>query len=218
MSNKRKIVLSKGEIYHILNRSIASEEIFVNKRILSRAISLIDYYRFPHKLSYSKYKKLSVKERIEYLKIIKSSNKPVVEIFAFAFMPDHYHLLLRQLTEKGISHFISTFQNAFAKYYNLKIGRDGGIFKTPFRAKWISTDEIFLHISRYIHLNPVTSYIIDYEDLKLYPWTSYPEYQKGVREDNFINTEFLLKITGGIANYNKFVSGQVDYQRKLKKN
>ena len=216
MSGKRNLILTNGETYHVLNRSIASEEIFINRRELSRALNLIDYYRFPQKLSFSKFKKLSIETRSNYISEIKRKYKAFVEIYTFAFMPDHYHLLLKQIQDNGIRTFASNFQNGFAKYHNLKNKRDGSLFKSPFRTKWISSDEVFLHVSRYIHLNPVTSYLIEYKDLETYPWTSYPFYLGGLKSD-MLNSEFLLKIAGEKDNYGKFVSNQVDYQRRLKK-
>lgn len=215
MSSKRNLVLTEGETYHILNRSIAKEDIFTKKTNLRRALNLIDYYRFPQKLSYSKYLDLPTGIKKHYEVNFRKQN-PIIEIFAFAFMPDHFHFLLKQLKVKGISIFLSNFQNAFAKYFNLKEARDGGLFKRPFRAKWVDTDEKFLHISRYIHLNPVTSYIIEIKDLKSYPWTSYT-YYLSESENSLVNTKFLLKQLGKKDKYVSFVNNQVDYQRKLHK-
>lgn len=129
-------------------------------------------------------------------------------------MPDHYHFLLRQNRKDGIRLFISNFQNSFAKYFNNKNGRDGSVFKNPFQAKWIDNDKILIHISRYIHLNPVTSYLIEIDKLSTYPWTSYPFYLKKIR-GNLVNTEFLLKMFGDPNKYKKFVEDRADYQRKL---
>jgi len=218
MPSKRQVVLANDEIYHVFNRSIASEEIFINKKMLSYFLATINYYRFPQTLSYSKYKKLNSQEKLDYIKNLKENSKPLVEIYAYSIMPDHYHLLLKQLSENGISKFISNIQNSFAKYFNFKSARDGGIFKSPFKSKWVSSEEIFLHLSRYIHLNPVTSYLIEIEQLEKYPWTSFKEYVKDdPNTESFINKRLILKIVGGKSNYVKFVSDRVDYQRTLQK-
>ena len=71
-----------------------------------------------------------------------------------------------------------------------------------------------MHVSRYIHLNPVTSYLIEFEDLKIYPWTSFPHYL-GTNNTDLVDINFTLKISGSREGYEKFVSNQVDYQRKL---
>lgn len=188
-------------------------EIFTRQTELIRILDLIGYYRFPQISKFSQYKNLpnDVKEKYQtdFEKLT-----PLVEIYSFSIMQDHYHLLIRQLVEDGIKTFTSNFQNAYAKYFNTKKARYGSVFSNPFKAKWIENDEIFLHVSRYIHLNPVTSFIIKVDELSDHPWTSYPIYV-GKNTGTFINTELLLGIAGSAPKYRKFVENQVDYQRKL---
>jgi len=213
MSGRRNIILANGEIYHVFNRSIAQEEIFARSREYTSALDLIEYYRFPQKLRFSHFKQLNTEAKQIYSQEYKKL-APLVDIYCYALMPNHYHLLIRQKLDKGIQNFLSNFQNAFAKYYNLKNDRDGSLFKRPFKAKRVTTDEECLHISRYIHLNPVTSYLIEYEKLKSYPLTSFPLFVKSAK-NNFLDTKFILNLAGSIKNYKNFVSNQSDYQRKL---
>ncbi|MBU0569566.1 transposase, partial [Patescibacteria group bacterium] len=133
---------------------------------------------------------------------------------SFALMPNHFHLLLRQTKTKGVEKFLTDLQNSFAKYFNIRYKRGGSLFQKPFKAKRLSSDEEFLHVSRYIHLNPVTSFLIKCEELKKYPWTSYPSYVRE-SEEGFIDTNFILNLTGSKKRYEKFISNQVDYQKKL---
>ena len=167
---RRNVVLATNEIYHVYNRSIAREQLFSNRLYLRKALEAMEYYRFPQRLSLSKFRQLSQKLKVQY--IIESERKsPLVEIYSFAFMPNHFHLLVKQLEDNGISRLVTNFQNSYAKYYNLKNGRDGSLFKSQFKAKWVESDEQYLYTSRYIHLNPVTAYIIPIEQLGLSPWT-----------------------------------------------
>ena len=129
-------------------------------------------------------------------------------------MPNHFHLLIKQTAELGIEKFISNFQNSYAKYYNTKFQRNGSLFQKPFKAKRITSDEEFLHVSRYIHLNPVTSFLIRYDDLKVYPWTSY-RYYIGKEKNDIVNTGIIGNLIGAGQKYSRFVANQVDYQRKL---
>lgn len=188
-------------------------EIFTHHAELIRILDLVNHYRIPQIIRFSRYKNLSKDAKEKYQT---DSDKliPLVEIYSFSIMPDHYHLLLRQLVNSGIKTFTSNFQNAYAKYFNTKKARCGSVFSNPFKAKWIENDEILLHVSRYIHLNPITSFIIKVDELSDYPWTSYPNYI-GKRTDNFINTKLLLGIAGSTRKYQDFIENQVDYQRKL---
>lgn len=210
---KRRVILATNEIYHIFNRTIAKELIFTSLRNSKRALETIDFYRFPQEMRFSKFKDLPKEIREDYLHDLKKK-KPLVEIYAFALMPNHYHFLLKQTQEKGIVQFASNFQNSFAKYFNIKNDRNGALFQNSFNGVRIENDEQFVHVSRYIHLNPVTSYIIEFKNLSSYPWTSFKEYA-GTGENEIVKTDFLLKMFSSKNSYVKFVADQVDYQRSL---
>lgn len=210
---RRYQILATNEIYHVFNRSVGHEEILTSQNTLHRIHELIDYYRFSQALSFSLFQLLSKERQKEYL--WRMFHQPqLVEILAFAFMPNHYHLLLRQLKDPGIKVFTANVQNAFAKFYNLKYDRSGTLFQCPFKAKRITTDEELLHVSRYIHLNPVTSFLIKFEDLRVYPWTSFATYMHG-KNDSFVNKDKILKLISSKEKYHKFVADQEDYQKKL---
>jgi putative transposase len=213
MSGRRFELLVNGEIYHVFNRSIAHEPILKSNRLLTRALELVDFYRFPQKLRYSFFKRLPNDPKNQYLGWLKTIS-PLIEIYAFCFMPNHFHLLVKQLVDKGIEKSISNFQNSLAKYYNLLSQRAGPVFQKPFKAKRISSNEEFLHISRYIHLNPVTSLIVKFDELKDYRWTSFPCF---ITQGNFdlVSTDIILELIGSKRKYKSFVENQADYQRKL---
>ena len=111
---------------------------------------------------------------------------------------------------------LSNLQNGYSRYFNLKTERVGPLFQSRFKAKRIESDDILLHVSRYIHLNPVTSYLVEAEKLITYPWSSFPEYM-GNFTTSFLNKNIIISMIGGIKNYRKFVFNQTDYQRKLDK-
>jgi len=214
MSGKRFQKLTNGECYHVFNRSIQKEEILKNSKFLKRTIDLFEFYSFPQKLRYSYFKRLTTELRNDYLRQLEELT-PLVDIYSFSLMPNHYHILLKQLQDKGIEKFVSNFQNSFAKYFNILKVRNGPVFQCPFKAKLISTDTEFLHVSRYIHLNPVTSSIIDIEELVTYPWTSFPFYF--TNNNALINTEPIIKICGSSSKYLAFVKNRADYQKRLNK-
>jgi putative transposase len=215
MSGKRYEILTTNEIYHVFNKSVGYEDVFTKKKELRRIFDLINYYRYNPGLSFSKYKNLPLTERQKFLNKTKSLPK-IVDIYAFAFMPNHFHLLIKQLEKNGIKIFLSNIQNGYAKYFNIKEKRDGTLFQKAFKAKRVVNDEIFLHLSRYIHLNPVTSYLIDPDKLQTYPWTSYPYYLKE-ESDDLINTKTIITLTGSITKYDNFVTNQIDYQKRLQR-
>lgn len=206
-------ILATGEYYHIYNRSIAREDIFSFQRNLTIVKELLNYYRYSQELRYSMFKRLSIELKNRYLdRMVKKM--PLVEIHVYSFMPNHYHFILKQLMDGGISKFVSTFQNSFAKWFNLKYDRVGSLFQNQFKGKFISSRELFIHISRYAHLNHVTDFIIEVDQLKDYPWTSFPNYTNENNE-TFVTTDSILGEFKSKENYLKFVVDQADYQRRL---
>jgi len=210
-----KIFLSTGEIYHVFNRSIGKAAIFNSSEYLNKILEIVNYYRFSQRLRLSKYNLMSESLQNEYMaNIVKSS--PLIEIYVYSFMTNHYHLLIKQLQAKGISRFLSNIQNSFAKYFDLKNDRNGGLFQASFKAKRITNNEEFIHVSRYIHLNHVTSRIIEFDQLLTYEWTSLPCYLNE-NLNKFVNTQPILDYFKTPEKYLRFLKNQVDYQRKLKK-
>ncbi|OGM05276.1 hypothetical protein A2125_00670 [Candidatus Woesebacteria bacterium GWB1_43_5] len=116
---KRRVVFSNGECYHIYNRSTGGIHIFEKIRSLTRATSLVDYYRYPQRLRYSKYRILSLPDRKIYENNFRKQS-PLIEIYTFCIMPNHFHFLVKQLSDHGINKFVSNFQNGYAKYFNIK--------------------------------------------------------------------------------------------------
>lgn len=214
MTTHRPILLT-NEFYHVFNKSIANQLIFDNFNNLKKIIRIVNYYRYKQKIKLSKFYLLPNRIQNEYLEEA-HEDLPLVEIYFFAFMPNHYHFLLRQLQDKGTSRFISDIQNSFAKNFNLANERNGSLFQTGFKSRRIAFEEDFLHISRYIHLNPVTSNIIKFNELIDYPYTSLNWYSNS-KLNKFINTEYLLNHFQNLNNYVKFLKNQVEYQQKLKR-
>ncbi len=211
----RKIILVNNEFYHIYNQTVGDEIIFAKKHNFNRAISLINFYRFKPQISYSRFKDFPFEKQKEIFSVI-SSTPPLVEIYAFCFMPNHYHFLLRQISNDGIDSFISNFQNSFSKYYNKKQERRGALFCHSYKRVRIETEEQFIHLSRYIHLNPVTAYLIKLEELEAYSYTSFSHYM-GKKFFNFLSEEWISNYFKTADRYKKFVYNQADYQQRLQK-
>lgn len=145
---------------------------------------------------------------------LEKENKVFVSIICFCLMPNHFHLLVRQKEENGISKFLSQFQNSFTKYFNTRIKREGHIFLGQFKAVRIETDEQLLHVSRYIHLNPYSSFVVkEFNDLLSYQWSSLLQYMK--KDKGFVSPDIILSEFKKPQNYYKFISDQADYQREL---
>ena len=210
----RKTPVVNGEIYHVYNRSNGQQEIFLTSKDYQRAIDVFRFYQYGKpRLRFSFYNRLPKDQKTKFLEDL-YLNKPIVDIICFCLMPNHFHFLLRGVEGRGINQFISNCQNSYAKYFNLKTTRTGSLFQQNFRAVRIESDEQLIHVSRYIHLNPVTAYLVKtLEELENYQWSSYPDYIH--RGKTYIRKGIVLDHFRSQADYKKFTADQVDYQRKL---
>ncbi len=213
----RKTVLATGETYHVFNRGVNHQPIFIDKRDYPRALEIMSFYRFDKpSLRFSFYNRLPLEEKAKFWKKLEEKNQKIVTFLCFCLMPNHFHFFLRQEKENGISKFLANFQNSFTKYINTRHTRSGHLLQGQFKAVRIETENQLLHTSRYIHLNPYTSFIVNtVNQLKSYPWSSLPQYirddGKGICETNDILSSFSSN-----KQYLQFVLDQKDYQRTLR--
>ncbi len=212
----RKIPLVTNEIYHVINRGAASQPVFLNQKDYLRALETIFYYQNRNlPLRYSFFLRLPTQRRVEALDKLKTKSKFLIEIIAFCLMPNHIHLLLKQLKDNGISAFMGNFANSYTRYFNTKQKRVGPLFQGKFKAVRVETDEQLIHLSRYIHLNPYSSYVVKtFKELENYPYSSFPEYLSPKKSARCDKNAVLHNFRGPLS-YKKFVFDQADYQGKL---
>ena len=212
----RKTPLITNEIYHVYNRGIDRRPTFTSKREYQRGVETLIFYRHTRlPLRLSQYLQLSLDDRENALNRLQNSSV-LVRVISYCLMPNHFHLLLKQVEDKGISKFLSNFQNSYTRYFNTRHRRDGSLFLDQFKAVRIETDEQLLHVSRYIHLNPYASYVVkSLEELEMYEYSSLSDYLEA--GEGWVNKEIVLNFYRERSRYKEFVFNQADYQRKLKK-
>lgn len=199
----RVVPFVNDEYYHIFNRGVAKMPIYNN---------VFDYKHFLDTMFY--YQVGSPKPRFSFFRnkpISLDKNRKIVDIICYCLMPNHFHFLLQQKNENGITEFISKLSNSFTKYFNVKNKRVGPLFQGEFQSVHVDSNEQLLHLSRYIHLNPLVGYLI--KELKTYRWSSYREYlglDKGICSKNIILEQFKTE-----NDYEQFVLDQVGYAKEL---
>lgn len=216
MVSVRPLHFRNGYIYHIFNRGVERRQIFLSIRDHERFCMLLEYYRFANiPKSFSHYLNLPLEERKTYYDS-QQSHPHIIEILAYCLMPNHFHLLVKQQQEDGVREAVSNIANGYAKYFNTKRRRVGPLFQGPFKAVRIETDEQLVHVSRYIHINPVVSGVIPEKDLLNFPWSSLSSYVGKVRFP-WIEDEPVLSHFRQRQQYREFVTDQISYGRDLEK-
>ncbi len=201
----RTTPLVTDQIYHVFNRGVAKLPIFTDRRDYNRFLETMYYYQFegpkPQFSQLNRFKEYNFEK-----------NKKIVEIFCYCLMPNHYHFLIKQLQENGISEFIGKLSNSYTKYFNTKHKRIGPLLQGQFKAVRIEYEEQLTHVSRYIHLNPIASYLV--KNLNIYPWSSYLNYI-GSEENKNCSKDFILSMFKTNQKYEKFVLDQIEYAQSL---
>jgi len=145
MANREKIAL--GEYYHIYNRGVDKRLVTKDGKDVERFMQSLEFFN-------SKNPVISLREIIsnENNKNIKSKD-PLVEIICYCLNPNHYHLLLKEIHEGGISEFMKRLGGVYTWYFNNKHKRSGALFQGRFKSVHIKSNEQLLHTSVYVGLN-----------------------------------------------------------------
>lgn len=213
----RAIPIITGEIYHIYNRGVAKQPTFVNETEYQRMIRLAWFYRFiKPPIRYSKFNKLSKAIQDNFIQNM-PNNPKLVEIYAYAFMPNHFHILLKQLVDGGIALFTNKITNGYTKFKNDKLDRVGPVFQGTYKATLMESDEQLLHTHRYILLNPYTSRIVNsFNELQSYRYCSLFECLQP-QNAYICDTQQILTHFNNLDSYLTFLQNNLAYQRLLKK-
>ncbi len=199
-----------NEVYHIYNRGVDKRNVFMNDK---------DRCRFVHDL----FEFNDINPAPQYLEvrlpnIKRQTRKLLVEIMVFCLMPNHFHLLLRQKRERGISEFMQKLGTGYTNYFNQKYERSGSLFQGKFKFIHIKNQTHFAHLPYYIHCNPLdlsapewrTQKINNFKKainfLETYRWSSHLDYSGITNFPSVTNREFLLSIFGDKKKYTESIS------------
>lgn len=135
----------------------------------------------------------------------KIGNNLLVRLESFCLMPNHFHLLVKESVEGGVSHYMQRVLNAYSKYFNTKYKKSGHVFQGPYKAVHVETNSQLLHLSSYIHRNPID---LNGWSRKLhqYPWSSYKDYVDNNRWGNLLDTSIILEQFTNTEKYLDFVA------------
>ncbi len=206
----RKIKLAEGSIYHVFTKSIAGYVIFNNQEEYDRMLDSIKFYQMGKPLiSFARFNE-STKGK-QNIVVEASKGEEQINIIAYCLMPTHIHFILEQKKEEGISNYMNNLLNSYTRYFNLKHGRKGTLWESRFKNVLVEDDIQLLHLTRYIHLNPVTAHIVD--DPKDWGHSSYHEYIGTTGNKYICEFKNFIEITHEA--YQKFTKDRIEYQREL---
>lgn len=218
----RKTSFTPNEWYHCYTRSIDSQKTF-----RSRA----DYERFQEAL-YLCNGTVAIERGAIYQPshadfFTMDRGEPIVAVGAYCLMPNHFHLLLQEATDGGISRFMQRLGTSFSKYFNIKYDRVGNVFIKPFRSKHIRDDRYLKRAFQYIHLNPAeltepkwkTGEIRNSQTLKhfvqTYEYSSLPDYSGVRRNEGFLLDKKMKEVFDDTPSLKEMLADATAYYASL---
>lgn len=204
----RLIPIITDKYYHVFGRGNNKQNIFKNKRDYIRFLFLIIYFQSPEtfknidrQVSYFSKNYIFNLQENEIDNIIKNR---YIELTGFALMPNHFHIILRQTKDNGISKYMQRLLTSYSKYFNTKYDQSGHLFQGPYRAVDITDDNQLAYLSAYQHRNP--SELQEWKGRELeYPWSSYKDYVKENRWGNLLKNKIITDRFEDKKDYNEFV-------------
>lgn len=181
--------LAPEEYYHLYNRGVDKRKIFLDKVDQERFMTLLYLCNSGIPLHRSDLVKNS-KQKIFTVE----KETTLVDIGAYCLMPNHFHLIIREQSEGGISLFMQKLSTAYVMYFNKRHARSGALFEGRFKAKHVAQDEYLKYLFAYVHLNPIGIIEDEWKEhhiqnkkkaeefLAAYQYSSYLDYAKSANE------------------------------------
>lgn len=242
---RRKEQFVNGEIYHIVISGIDGKVIFKDIDDQYRGVFSIYEFNNAKRVTIRERRKarLKLKEEMkkvgqEFQKISKGTNRApssadsrdkLVEVLAFCIMPNHFHLLLRQLKDGGIIKFMQKLGGGYGGYFNRKYNRQGHVIQRSFTAVHVENEDQLKIVFVYIHTNPISLIEPEWKEKGIknperaikfleneYRWSSYFDYIGKKNFPSVTDREFLLKILGGEKGCKEFVNAWIKYKGKIR--
>ncbi len=224
----RKQQFANNEIYHIVLRGLDDNLIFKD---------INDYYRGIFSIyEFNNLKPVSIRERRRIINRLKKTSRGrasanlvdmrerLVDILVFCFMPNHMHLLIRQLKENGVTKFMSKLGTGLGSYLNKKYQRRGYVFQNRFSSVHIKNDEQLKIVFAYIHTNPLSLVYSKwkkirienlegvYSFLEVYKWSSYLDYIGIKNFPSITERNFILDLMNGNQGCRDFIKYWINYK------
>ncbi len=206
------------EVYHLYNRGTEKRRVFIDKK---------DHWRFIHDMF--EFNDIEPAINLTY-RFSNPANKPtptfskprklLIEILSFCLMPNHYHFLVRQKRDKGVTEFMRKLGTGYTNYFNQKYQRVGALFQGKFKAIHVDKQAHLLYLPHYIHLNPLDLYMPEWRSKKIrnvnkalqfletYRWSSYLDFINKQNIPSVTQRDFLYQIYGSPTSLN--------YKREIK--
>lgn len=191
-------IYSEESFYHLYNRGVEKRNIFLDEQDYSVFLSYLKTYLLPkdevNLRTIIGSKGFGSQEKDKAIKLLSLNNfSDEIDLLAYSLLPNHFHLLVKQIHANGIDRFMNSLITRYVLYFNKKYHRVGPLFQGVYKAVLVENDEQLLHLSWYIHSNPLKLLGLSFADWKKISLPfSLPEYL-GERQSEWVKTSLILE-------------------------
>lgn len=218
----RKFTFSIGEYYHLFDRGVDKRLIFQDIQDYERFMKLLYLCNDTKPVHTSSFQGSTLKE------VFSRDRTPLVALAVDTLMPNHLHLLAKEITDNGISQFMQKLITAYTMYFNIKNKRTGALFSGRFKAEHITNDNHLKYLYSYIHLNPLSLIQPDWKEIGInnteeaklflnnFRYSSYidyinPEFNRQYK--NILNKEVFPEYFRDPIDFNSFIDFWIDFKQ-----
>lgn len=232
MSN-RLIPLVDGEYFHIYNRGNSKQKIFLDQEDYDYFVKCLYCCNTNKNFSF---RENVIKANIDAFDF--DREETIVSVGAWVLMPNHFHLYItsshksdlwqslnKNINKNRISEFMRKVSTSYAKYFNAKYERTGGLFEGKFKSVHIKNDNQAKYLFSYIHLNPIKIIFPKWKEegikdlakslefIGKYRWSSYLDYFNLSRsESKILDLDSFPKYFSNFKNFNTEIITWLTYR------
>lgn len=197
-------------IYHIYNRGVEKRDIFLGTA--DRLRFIVNLYEFNDASPAFNLGRNLTQSPIEVR--LQSPRKELsVKLLAFCLMPNHFHLMIQQNMDGGVTQFMRKLGTGYTNYFNTKYNRVGPLFQGKFKSVLLERDAHLNHLPHYIHLNPLDLHMPEWRErsvkdigkamnfLGTYRWSSFLDYTGQKNFPSVTDRKFLTQYIGSSKSF-----------------
>lgn len=151
----------------------------------------------------------------------------LVDIAAYCLMPNHFHLLLREKEEGGVSRFMQKMTTAYTMYFNKRYDRTGALLQGKFKSQHAKDDRYLRYLIAYIHLNPIQLFETRWKEVGIknkkgaeefldkYKYSSFLDFCKKDRDESvLVNPDAIPSYFDTPADFKESMTGWLTYKNE----
>ena len=185
-----------GETYHLFNRGAHKQAIFTNEDDYRRFMVLLYFSNTTEQVQLGNLLQNQGRSLIDLFE--EPIDQSLVDVFAYTLMPNHFHLVIRQKADGGVSTFMRKLATAYSMYFNLKYDHSGVLFQGRFKSRHVGNEAYFRYIFSYVHLNSLDLFEPGWEEkgirdlngarsyVNSYPYSSFFDYSGNDRAEKVL--------------------------------